>query len=366
MRIDRLTLHHFRNLHGLDLRPAPGINLVAGPNGHGKSNLLESLHFLCLAHSPRTRKDKDIIAWGEEAFVIRGEGILGDRPHTQSVEYREGGCRVKLGPGAGVSESRRLGDLLGHFLLVAFTPEDLDILRGSPQERRRFLDVLQCQHDPTGLEILRRYRQALRQRNAALRLSLRPEEEDLLSAYEATLAQAGVKIALSRLNLVRKLAPLAGEFYRVIGEGAEALNLQMTRSLGPTEDPVLLKENFLQKLREKRFQDRENGLTSVGPHRDDLLAFLGEKSVRDFASQGQKRSVALALKLASSRLLEEASGMPPILLLDDVFAELDAGRRERFGALIAGRSQVFIATPRREDLPFAVDQIFNLEHGQAV
>ncbi len=366
MRIDRLTLHHFRNLHGLDVRPEPGLNLVAGPNGHGKSNLLESLHFLCLAHSPRTRKDKDIIAWGEEAFVIRGEGTLGDRAHTQSVEYREGGCRVKIGAGSGADESRKLSDLLGHFLLVAFTPEDLDILRGGPQERRRFLDILQCQHDPTGLEILRRYRQALRQRNAALRLNLRPEEEDLLAAYETTLAEAGAEIVLRRLDLVRKLAPLAGDFYREIGRGSEALNLEMTKSLGGGENPALLRENFLQKLREKRGQDRENGLTSVGPHRDDLLAFLNEKPVRDFASQGQKRSVALALKLASSRLLEEASGLPPILLLDDVFAELDAGRRERFGALIAGRGQVFIATPRREDLPFAVDQIFNLEHGQAV
>jgi DNA replication and repair protein RecF len=364
MRIDRLTLHHFRNLHGLNVHPAPGINLVAGPNGHGKSNLLESLHFLCLAHSPRTRKDKDIIAWGEEAFVIRGEGTLQDRSHIQSVEYGEAGCRVKVG-GSGGNESRKLSDLMGHFLLVAFTPEDLDILRGGPQERRRFLDVLQCQHDPTGLEILRRYRQALRQRNAALRLNLRPEEEDLLLAYEATLAEAGVEIALRRLDLVRKLAPLASEFYREIGQGVEALRLEMTQSLGGGENASLMKENFVRKLREKRFQDRENGLTSVGPHRDDLLAFLNEKSVRDFASQGQKRSVALALKLASSRLLEEASGMPPILLLDDVFAELDPGRRERFGALIAGRSQVFIATPRREDLPFAVDQIFNLEHGHA-
>jgi DNA replication and repair protein RecF len=364
VRIDRLTLHHFRNLHGLNVHPAPGINLVAGPNGHGKSNLLESLHFLCLAHSPRTRKDKDIIAWGQEAFVVRGEGTLGHKPHIQSVEYRDEGSRVKLGGGIGANESRKLSDLLGHFLLVAFTPEDLDILRGGPQERRRFLDLLQCQHDPAGLEILRRYRQAMRQRNAALRLNLRPEEEDLLSAYEATLAEAGAEIVLRRLDLVRKLAPLASEFYREIGEGGEALSLEMTKSLGTGENPSALRENFLQKLHEKRFQDRENGLTSVGPHRDDLLAFLNEKPVRDFASQGQKRSVALALKLASSKLLEEASGMPPILLLDDVFAELDPGRRERFGALIAGHNQVFIATPRREDLPFVVDQIFNLEHGQ--
>ena len=357
--IDRLTLHHFRNLHGLNIHPAPGINLIVGSNGHGKSNLLESLHFLCLAHSQRTRKDKEMVAWGQESFVIRAEGKIGERAHTQSVEYGDGGCRVKLG----VTESRKLGDLLGQFLLVAFNPEDLDILRNGPQERRRFLDVLLCQHDPSGLEILRRYRQALRQRNAALRLNFGADEEALLMAYDNTLAEAGVEIVLRRLDLVEKLAPKAQNFYREIGQGSESLDLEMTRSLGPDREPSALKETFLKKLREKRFQDREYGLTSVGPHRDDLLAFIDGKTVRDFASQGQKRSVALALKLASAHLLEETAGQPPILLLDDVFAELDHGRRERFGALIADRGQAFIATPRREDLPFPVQQVFILERG---
>ena len=111
---------------------------------------------------------KDLVAWTEGSFVIRGEGTIGGRPHVQSLEYGEEGCRIKVGN----TESRKLGDLLGHFLLVSFNPEDLDILRGGPQERRRFLDILLCQHDTTGMELLRRYRQALRQRNAALRLNL--------------------------------------------------------------------------------------------------------------------------------------------------------------------------------------------------
>jgi DNA replication and repair protein RecF len=377
--LDRLTLHHFRNLHGLDARFAPGINLIAGPNGHGKSNLLEAVHFLALAHSARTRKDKDLIAWnapaesGGAGFVIRGEAVIGTREHVQSVEYREGGSRVKV---EGL-ESRRLGDLLGHLLLVAFTPEDLDLLRGGPQERRRFLDVLLCQLDPSALDVLRRYRMALRQRNAALRWNLRGEEEALLDAYEATLAEAGATIVFRRREWVEKLAPTAAGFYReIVGEsagenrggsggGAETLSLALSGRPDALEAPSLLAEMLSTRLRESRARDRENGLTSVGPHRDDLLSFLDEKSVRDFASQGQKRSVALALKLAAARLLEETSGLPPILILDDVFAELDPGRRERFGALIAGRGQAFIATPRREDLPFAVEAVVELEKGKA-
>jgi len=377
--LDRLTLHHFRNLDGLDVRPAPGLNLVVGPNGHGKSNLLEAVHFLALAHSARTRKDKDLIAWGAPAgadgpgFVIRGEATIGVRSHVQSLEYREGGSRVKV---EGL-ESRRLGDLLGHLLLVAFTPEDLDLLRGGPQERRRFMDVLLCQHDPSTMELLRRYRLALRQRNATLKWNLRGEEEHLLDAYEATLAEAGAGIILRRREWVRKLAPLASEYYREIvgGDGAEsaapeaaspeALTMAVTPVPATLETPSLLAETLAGRLRESRVRDRENGLTSVGPHRDDLLTFLNEKSVREFASQGQKRSVALALKLAAARLLEESTGLPPILILDDVFAELDPGRRARFGALIAGRGQAFIATPRREDLPFAVESVIEVERGRA-
>jgi DNA replication and repair protein RecF len=373
--LDRLTLHHFRNLHGLDARFSPGLNLIAGPNGHGKSNLLEAVHFLALAHSNRTRKDKDLIAWDapdDAGLVIRGEGTLGGGPglraHVQSVEYREGGSRVKV---EGL-ESRRLGDLLGHFLLVAFTPEDLDLLRGGPQERRRFLDVLLCQLDPSTLDVLRRYRMALRQRNAALRWNLRGEEEGLLEAYEATLAEAGASIIFRRREWVEKLAPKATGFYHEItgGEGAgkggraEALTLGLSGKADRPETLSLLAEMLSGRLRESRPRDRENGLTSVGPHRDDLLTFIDEKSVRDFASQGQKRSVALALKLAAARLLEEASGMPPILILDDVFAELDPGRRGRFGGLIAGRGQAFIATPRREDLPFEVEAEMRLDKGK--
>lgn len=373
--LDRLTLHHFRNLHGLDARFSPGLNLISGPNGHGKSNLLEAVHFLTLAHSNRTRKDKDLIAWNapdEAGFVIRGEGTVGTHAHVQSLEYREGGSRVKV---EGL-ESRRLGDLLGHFLLVAFTPEDLDLLRGGPQERRRFLDVLLCQLDPSSLDVLRRYRMALRQRNAALRWNLRGEEEGLLDAYEATLAEAGASIMFRRREWVEKLAPKAAGFYREIvggsggktggetGGGAEALTLGLSGKADRPETLSLLVEMLAGRLRESRARDRENGLTSIGPHRDDLLTFLDEKSVRDFASQGQKRSVALALKLAAAHLLEETSGMPPILILDDVFAELDPGRRGRFGALIAGRGQAFIATPRREDLPFEVEAEMRLDKGR--
>ncbi len=367
MYIERLALHHFRNLHGLEARFSPGVNLIAGPNGHGKSNLLEAVHFLALAHSGRTRKDKELIAWDapeDAGFVIRGEGAIGGRPHVQSLEYREGGARVKV---AG-EESRRLGDLLGHFLLTAFAPEDLDLVRGGPQERRRFLDVLLCQLDPSTLEVLRRYRTALRQRNAALRWNLRGEEESLLDAYEATLGEAGGEIVFRRRMWVEKLAPAAAAFHREMAgesaDGAEALSLRLTGGTDTSESPSSLAETLVARLRESRARDRENGLTSVGPHRDDLLLLTDQKPARDFASQGQKRSVALALKLAAASLLEESSGMPPILILDDVFAELDPGRRERLGALIAGRGQAFIATPRREDLPFAVEAELRLEKGR--
>ena len=176
---------------------------------------------------------------------------------------------------------------------------------------------------------------------------------------------------MRRREWVKKLDPLATGFYRqIVGEdgaaaggATEALTMAVTPVPATLETVSLLTETLAARLRASRARDRETGLTSVGPHRDDLLTFLDGKSVREFASQGQKRSVALALKLAAARLLEESTGLPPILILDDVFAELDPGRRARFGALITGRGQAFIATPRREDLPFAVESLIELENG---
>lgn len=365
MHLDSLSLVHFRNYPGSDLAFHPGINLLAAPNGHGKTNLLEAIHFACLAHSQRTRKDKELIEWGEAAFVLRALGTLDGRAHVQSVEYAESGSkRVKVNG----SESRRLSDLLGHFSVVSFSPEDLDLIRSSPQVRRRFLDILLCQGSRDYLDLLRRYNAALKQRNSLLkaagpgsRFQERGQAEEMLKAFDAPLAETGSRLTSHRRKVLADLGPLARDCYREIAAASEALDLHLTGSVSEAEDPEKARDDFLARLSATRVSEREAGTTLSGPHREDLLFFLAGKPVREYGSQGQKRSVALSLKLASARLLEGRQGRAPILLLDDVFAELDEGRRSRIGELIRGKGQVFIANPRPADLPFAADRVIALD-----
>jgi DNA replication and repair protein RecF len=391
LRIDSLSLFHFRNYAQQSVSFCPGLNLLSGPNGHGKTNLLEAIHYGCLAHSQRTRKDKELIEWNQGAFVLRLLGRLGnaegvEREHVQSVEYMESGHkRVKVN----ATESKRLSDLIGHFSVVSFSPEDLDLIRGGPQLRRRFLDVLLCQFSLDYLDTLRRYNQALKQRNSLLKQMGRGSAhpgggfgDDVLSAYDAPLAEAGTRITMFRRRALAELSPIATACYHSISDGGESLSLNLagcvsgdgspngsldgsSHGKGP-EDEGALRLEFLRKLESMRVPEREAGVTLVGPHREDLLFFLSGKPVREFGSQGQKRSVALSVKLASAQLLEAKNRQPPILLLDDVFAELDEARRKRIGDLVRNKGQVFIANPRAADLPFEAEKVITLRRGSVV
>lgn len=362
MHIDSIALTHFRNYRSEEIGFCPGLNLLTGPNGHGKTNLLEAMHYACLAHSQRTRKDKELIEWNESAFVLRLRGRVGDRDHAQSVEYTETGAkRVKVDG----RDSKRLSDLIGHFSVVSFSPEDLDLIRSGPQIRRRFLDILLCQFSLDYIDTLRRYNQALKQRNSLLK-QMEGYGGDVLAAYDAALVDSGARITLMRRRALADLAPLSEAGYHAISDGGEVLTLGLTGCVSEAMDEEALRGDFLRKLALLRGAERDAGLTLAGPHREDLGLFLGGKAVRDFGSQGQKRSVALAVKLASAQLLEAKNGRPPILLLDDVFAELDESRRRAIGGMIRGKGQVFIANPRAADLPFEAEKVIHLQRGRVV
>jgi DNA replication and repair protein RecF len=380
----RLSLLRFRNLAETEINFHQGLNLVIGRNGQGKTNLLEAVHLLALAHSPRARSERDCIAWSSKTFVVRGEGeSLSGLPHTQSTEVGEEGVRVKVNG----KESRRLSALMGAFALVSFSPEDLELVRGGPQARRRFMDVLLCQLDAEYIETLRRYQAAIKQRNAALRAE--HCDDALLDAFEQGIAESGARIIVQRESVLAALKPYAQADYARLANGSEALGLRLTRAdrelrrteIGGEKNEAggeraadgesqgtsrleTLRDSLAQALRRQRPRDREDGVTSVGPHRDDLMIFLAGKGARDFGSQGQKRSVALSLRMAAAQLLRERLGCPPILLLDDVFAELDAQRQAALGELLRERGQAFIATPRQGEMPFKPDAFFQVEAGR--
>jgi DNA replication and repair protein RecF len=383
MHLASLALTRFRNFAAQEAEFGPGLNLLSGPNGHGKTNLLEAIHYGCLAHSQRTRKDKELIQWGAPSFVLRLAGEIGGLPHAQSVEYSETGQkRVKVDG----RESKRLSDLLGHFSVVSFSPEDLDLVRGAPQLRRRYLDVLLCQFSREYLDALRRYNGALKQRNSLLKqmggrkgadaggseeaaadgevAEPRPRYgADVLEAYDAPLVEQGARITVLRRRALAELVPLAAENYRFISDAGEELAIVLAGGVSEAADEEELKDAFRRKLAALRIAEREAGQTLAGPHREDLAIDLAGRPARDFGSQGQKRSVALSLKLASARLLEAKHGYAPILLLDDVFAELDETRRRRIGDRVREKGQVFIANPRAADLPFEPEKTLCIRQG---
>ncbi len=360
MHIRNLYLRHFRNYDELSLEFSPRINLITGMNGHGKTNLLEAVHYLCLAHSPRTRKDKELIRWEAPSFTLRLEGESQSGNHALGAQYTESGeKRVKVD---GV-ESRRLSDLIGAFPLVSFSPDDIDVVRGSPALRRRFLDVLLCQYSPEYLENLRRYTQALKQRNNLLKNRHQPDET-LLEVYGEQLATSGSVLTLLRKDLLKRFSAAAQACYALIGGGQEAFSLALECPYSQADDWEGLRRDFFRKMAEIRSQERLQGTSLIGPHREDLLLFLNEKRVREFGSQGQKRSVALSLKMAAVRVLEEKYSEPPILLLDDVFAELDETRRARIGDILSSKGQVFIASPNPAELPFSVQKSIRMRFGK--
>lgn len=398
MHLASAALTRFRNFSAQEAVFSPGLNLLSGPNGHGKTNLLEAIHYGCLAHSQRTRKDKELIQWGASSFILRLTGEIAGRAHSQSVEYAETGHkRVKVDG----RESKRLSDLLGHFSVVSFSPEDLDLIRGGPQLRRRYLDVLLCQFSREYLDELRHYNGALKQRNSLLKqmggrkaaaaamatttgdaagegvgqaggggfgdeevAERRPRYgSDVLEAYDAPLIEHGARITALRRRALSELAPLASENYRFISDAGEELSLGLSGSVSDAGDEAEWKEAFRRKLASLRVAERETGQTLTGPHREDLAIDLAGRPARDFGSQGQKRSVALSLKLASASLLEAKRGQAPILLLDDVFAELDETRRRRIGDRVREKGQVFIANPRAADLPFEPEKTLHIRQG---
>lgn len=372
MHLSRLALLRFRNLVEAEIAFHPGVNLFIGRNGQGKTNLLEAVHLLTLAHSPRARSERDCIAWSQKSLVLRGEGVsISGLAQQQSTEIGEEGVRVKVNG----KESRRLSALMGAFALVSFSPEDMDLVGGGPQIRRRFIDVLLCQMDGEYIDTLRRYQAAVKQRNAVLR-SENPDPA-LLDAFERGIADAGAQIVVQRETSLAALKPFAQADYTRLSQGSEALGLRLTLRIGDLRRPDpsaeemaetprldLVREALAVALNKQRQRDREEGATSIGPHRDDLMIFLAGKSARDFGSQGQKRSVALSLRMAAAQLLRERLGRPPILLLDDVFAELDAQRQSALGELLRERGQAFIATPRQGEVPFQPDAAFQVEAGR--
>jgi DNA replication and repair protein RecF len=352
----RIRLRQFRNFAGLELEFPTGGVAVIGDNGSGKTNLLESIYYLEIFRSFRGVPDEQLVRFGETVFHIRGwfeDAATGEAFEiTAAYDARARAKRVTVNG----SEPARLSEAVGLVRVVVFSPSDVAIVAGAPAERRRFLDIVLSVNQPGYLAGLQRYRHVLRQRNAALR---RGRGADLVAAWNPAFIDAGSSIIAERARWVATRAEGFARRYRSVGDGAAArLEYRAGLRLGDADacDESAVASVFAAEADRLAEREHERGVTLLGPHRDDLLlatpADGGEVDLRDFGSGGQLRTAAIALRMVEAESIREARGAAPLVLLDDVFAELDPGRSRRILEMLEaeGHGQVILTAPKESDV----------------
>lgn len=368
MHVSHLTLHDFRSYASVDVELGPGVTAFVGRNGQGKTNLVEAVDYLSRLSSHRVASDAPLVRAGADQAVVRAAVVRDGRTAVLEVEINPGRsnrARINRSP------LPRARELVGLVRTVVFSPEDLTLVKGDPSDRRRFLDDLLVLRAPRLAGVRSDYDRVLKQRNSLLktigaaRRGSSSQEAALatLAVWDDNLARTGAELLAARLDLVERLAPYVGKAYETVARGAgrddAEIEYRPSFNLGDARDAAALGERLLAEVERRRSDEIDRGISLVGPHRDDLLLTLaqggGEQKlpVKGYASHGESWSFALALRLASYDLLR-ADGDDPILVLDDVFAELDTERRAQLAELVAGAEQVLVTAAVGADVPEAL------------
>ena len=379
MHVRHLSVVDFRSYVTAELPLEPGTTTLVGLNGQGKTNLVEAIGYLATLSSHRVATDQPLVRFGAEQAVIRGAVVRDGRETMLELELNPGRAnRARLGR----SPVQRPREVLGTLRTVLFAPEDLALVKGDPSERRRFLDDLLVARQPRWAGVRSDYDKVLKQRNALLksaqpllrkgtRRRTRPGEEPndeardsalhTLDIWNEHLATVGSQLLYARLRLLRDLGPYLAKAYDEVSAAQSDARLTYRSSVreptasaiatGEVPDQEALRAELLATLGEVREREVERGVSLAGPHRDDLVLSLGDLPAKGYASHGESWSFALGLKLAAYQLLRHDLGEDPVLILDDVFAELDAGRRERLAAIVADCEQVLITAAVDADVP---------------
>ena len=373
MHVAHLSLHDFRSYTDVDVALGPGVTAFIGRNGQGKTNLVEAIDYLARLTSHRVASDAPLVRHGADQAVVRALVVRDERQALLEVELNPGRSnRARINK----SPLPRARELIGMVRTVLFSPEDLALVKGDPSDRRRFLDDLLVLRAPRYAGVRSDYDRVLRQRNSLLKTagaarrggagSSRAESAlSTLSVWDSHLARTGAELLAARLALVEELKPLVGKAYEAVARGASrddaAIAYRSSFELptplegydGWLPDRAQLAEAITAEVERRRADELERGVSLVGPHRDELVLHLGPLPVKGYASHGESWSFALALRLASYDLLR-AAGDDPILILDDVFAELDTERRLRLAELVAGAEQVLVTAAVPADVPEAL------------
>lgn len=361
MWVGSVQLHNFRNYEQLTANLTPGLNLVYGENGRGKTNLVEGIFFLGSFESHRIAANSNLIRSGQSSATISVTANSNKRNLVLASEINRSASNRYFLNG---NQQRRVGDVTGVVRSLIFAPEDLDIVRRDPQDRRFFLDQALALLKPRLSGVRSDYDRVLKQRNALLKSARQTTKPDLstLDIWDEQLVSLGSEIIRARIELVSALQPLLSEFYKALANSEEVVEMSVQSSIASEDEESLVtlesakipevSEMFMEKLAANRHRELERGVTLFGPHRDELMILKDGLPARTQSSQGEAWSIALGLKLALGELIrtDSATG-DPILILDDVFAVLDAGRRERLVKFVSGYEQVIITSADRESAP---------------
>ena len=350
MKIKSLTLKNFRNYGELSLFPSEGINLFLGQNAQGKTNILEAIYYSALGRSHRTNVDSELINLSSNESLIGIDFFRGGVENRLDFKFRKGMKREIIYNGLSIPTK----NLIGSINVVLFSPEDLHIVKGSPASRRKFLDMEISQADKGYFHDLMVYTHIITQRNSLLKKMRDKETSDedieMIRLWDEPLAAASESVARKRIKALKKLDEISNNLQKNIAGSLENLKISYemnkSKSRGESED---MKSWYLDMLRESTGKDIMRGYTSVGPHRDDIKIEVNGIDLRVYGSQGQQRTGALSMKLAELDFFKEETGEYPVLLLDDVFSELDRSRRESLISFIEGEGiQTFITATDRE------------------
>ena len=343
MFLNRLQLRHFRNYREQEIIFSAPKTILLGDNAQGKSNLLEAVELLSTLKSHRVSRDRDLVLAGESESKITAQLTRKHGSITLGLTIRDKGRRTAT---VNTENLKRQLDFLGILNAVEFSALDLDLVRGNPETRRHWIDSLLFQIEPVYAHILHEYQRVLKQRNSLLKQSeqrvLDPAE---LASWNHQLITTGTKVIRRRVRIIDRLAPIARMWHTKISKNTEQLTITYTPNILAIENtPESIYQTFADRLNLRRVAEESLGNTLVGPHRDEIELTINDTPAKSYGSQGQQRTLVLALKLAELELIEQIVGEPPLLLLDDVLAELDLTRQNQLLSVIEDRFQTLITT----------------------
>ena len=344
MKLTNLQLQNFRNYESVQLEFTDGVHVFIGENAQGKTNLMESIYALAMTKSHRTTNDKELIGWNKEFATIKGTVEKTATKTNLELQFSKKGKIAKVN----YLEQKRLSSYLGNLNVILFAPENLTLVKGSPQNRRKFVDMELGQMSSLYLYDLVEYNRVLKQRNTYLKqLAIKKKQPDeYLDVLSEMLSELASKIVFHRLDFMKQLEALAIPIHDQLSLGREKFSVSYQATI-PLEDgitPSQMKEIYIDQFKKNQTREADQATTLIGPHRDDLIFYLNEVPVQTYGSQGQQRSTVLSLKLAEIELMKLSTGEYPLLLLDDVLSELDDDRQTHLIKAIENKVQTFITT----------------------